>query len=67
MRDINFFNIYKRKKGKNNGFRTFIIVFASVFVLFNVLLVGGYLRWMNRIGAYLLLMTGPYPPFKLED
>lgn len=31
------------------------------------LLVGGYLRWMNRIGAYLLLMTGPYPPFRLED
>ncbi|MBP1705050.1 MAG: hypothetical protein H6Q36_789 [Chloroflexi bacterium] len=31
------------------------------------LLVGGYLRWMNRVGAYLLLMTGPYPPFKLED
>jgi Domain of unknown function (DUF4389) len=31
------------------------------------LLVGGYLRWLNRIGAYLLLMTGPYPPFRLED
>ena len=29
--------------------------------------VGGYLRWLNRIYSYLLLMTGPYPPFRLED
>jgi len=31
------------------------------------LFVGGLLRWTNRVGAYLLLMTGPYPPFRLED
>jgi hypothetical protein len=30
-------------------------------------IVGGYLRWQNRITCYLLLMTGPYPPFSLDD
>ena len=29
--------------------------------------VGGNIRWQNRVMAYLLLMTGPYPPFRLED
>jgi hypothetical protein len=30
-------------------------------------LVGGYFRWTYRVVAYMLLMTGPYPPFRLED
>jgi len=30
-------------------------------------IVGGYLRWQNRITSYLLLMTGPYPPISLDD
>ncbi len=30
-------------------------------------IVGGYIRWQNRITCYLLLMTGPYPPFSLDD
>jgi Domain of unknown function (DUF4389) len=27
----------------------------------------GYLRWYARAGAYLLLLTGEYPPFALRD
>jgi hypothetical protein len=30
-------------------------------------IVGGYIRWQNRLLCYLLLMTGPYPPFSLDD
>ncbi len=30
-------------------------------------IVGGLIRWQNRITCYLLLMTGPYPPFSLDD
>ncbi len=30
-------------------------------------IVGGYMRWQNRTFCYTLLMTGPYPPFSLED
>jgi hypothetical protein len=30
-------------------------------------IVGGYMRWQNRIMCYTLLMTGPYPPFSLDD
>jgi len=30
-------------------------------------IVGGFVRWQNRISCYLLLMTGPYPPFSLDD
>lgn len=30
-------------------------------------IVGGSLRWQNRISCYVLLMTGPYPPFSLDD
>ena len=30
-------------------------------------IVGGYIRWQNRLTCYLLLMTGPYPPFSLND
>ncbi len=27
----------------------------------------GYLRWMTRVDAYALLLTGVYPPFSLDD
>lgn len=27
----------------------------------------GYLRWVSRVGAYLLLLTDQYPPFAFED
>jgi hypothetical protein len=30
-------------------------------------IVGGYVRWQNRTLCYVLLMTGPYPPFSLDD
>jgi hypothetical protein len=30
-------------------------------------IVGGYIRWQNRTICYTLLMTGPYPPFSLDD
>jgi len=30
-------------------------------------IVGGFIRWQNRVTCYLLLMTGPYPPFSLDD
>ncbi len=29
-------------------------------------LYGGYVRYATRVGAYLLLMSGPYPPFRLD-
>jgi hypothetical protein len=29
--------------------------------------VGGFYRWSIRVGAYSLLLTGRYPPFRLED
>lgn len=29
-------------------------------------LVGGTLRWTARVQAYLLLLSGPYPPFRLD-
>ena len=52
--------------------------FVSLFTWFPVLLtgrygdwayriVGGYMRWQNRLASYMLLMTGPYPPFSLDD
>ncbi len=30
-------------------------------------IIGGYIRWQNRTICYTLLMTGPYPPFSLDD
>jgi hypothetical protein len=30
-------------------------------------IVGGYVRWQNRTLCYAFLMTGPYPPFSLDD
>ena len=29
--------------------------------------VGGFYRWFNRVYAYALLLTGTYPPFRLDD
>ena len=29
--------------------------------------VGGFIRWQNRLTCYLMLLTGPYPPFSLDD
>ena len=28
---------------------------------------GGFYRWFNRVYAYALLLTGKYPPFRLDD
>lgn len=30
-------------------------------------IIGGYIRWQNRLICYVLLMTGPYPPLSLDD
>ena len=30
-------------------------------------LVGGYLRWSTRVSCWLLLMAGPYPPFRASE
>jgi len=29
-------------------------------------IIGGYVRWATRVYAYLLLLSGPYPPFRLS-
>ena len=29
--------------------------------------VGGYLRWSTRASCWVLMMAGPYPPFRLSD
>ena len=29
--------------------------------------IGGFYRWFNRVYAYALLLTGKYPPFRLDD
>ena len=33
-------------------------------LIYNI--VGGYLRWAIRVYAYVLLLSGPYPPFRLS-
>ena len=43
MHDINFFSVYKRKKGKSNGIKIFIAVFLALLLLGNGVLIGGYL------------------------
>lgn len=30
-------------------------------------IVGGYLRWQNRLAAYIGLLAAPYPPFRAGD
>ena len=52
----------------------FVILFAWIAVLVNgrypqigYELVGGFFRWSMRVTGWLLLMAGPYPPFRLDD
>ena len=42
MHDINFFSVYKKKKTKSNGLKTFIIVLLGLFIIGNLLLFGLY-------------------------
>jgi hypothetical protein len=53
------------------GLLTFVtwipVLLYGRYPAWGYMFVGGYLRWLNRIYSYLLLMTGPYPPFRLED
>ncbi len=51
----------------------FLVLFAWIPVLikgrqadlvYNI--VGGWVRWAMRVYAYLLLLAGPYPPFRLD-
>ncbi len=51
----------------------FLIVFAWIPVLVHgrqadivYSVVGGWMRWYLRVVAYLLLLSGPYPPFRLD-
>jgi hypothetical protein len=51
----------------------FLLWFAWIPVLINgrqadliYSLVGGFVRWQARVGAYLLLLSGQYPPFRLD-
>ncbi len=30
-------------------------------------IVGGFFRWSMRVSGWILLMAGPYPPFRLDD
>lgn len=52
----------------------FLILVSWVPVLINgrqagaiVQWVGGFYRWVIRVSSYALLLTGRYPPFRLED
>lgn len=52
----------------------FVILFSWIPVLIfgrypglGYELVGGYLRWTTRVSCWILLMTGPYPPFRLSE
>ncbi|MET0773350.1 MAG: DUF4389 domain-containing protein, partial [Candidatus Limnocylindrales bacterium] len=51
----------------------FLLLFAWIPVLIygrqaDVIysLVGGFVRWQARVGAYLMLLSGTYPPFRLD-
>jgi len=51
----------------------FVLLFAWLPVLIHgrqadlvYTLVGGLVRWEARVSAYLLLLSGPYPPFRLD-
>jgi len=47
MYDINYFRIYKKRKAKSNGFKIFIAVFIAVLLLFNLLVIGGGLLFIQ--------------------
>ncbi|HAL73926.1 MAG TPA: hypothetical protein DCM45_02390, partial [Clostridiales bacterium] len=49
MYDINYFSIYKKKKGKSKGLRVFIIVFAILLIVFNAVIIGGGLFYINML------------------
>ncbi len=49
MYDINFFSAVKKKKSKNSGFKIFLVIFLSLFILGNALLVGVYFFVTNGI------------------
>jgi len=49
MYDINFFSIYKKKKSKSKGLRVFIIVFVVLLLIFNVVVIGGGLFYINTL------------------
>jgi Domain of unknown function (DUF4389) len=42
-------------------------LFAGRLPEFTVDYLSGYLRWQTRVYAYLLLLTGQYPPFTFDD
>jgi hypothetical protein len=45
----------------------FAALFAGHLPEFAAEFLAGYLRWQTRALAYLLLLTGEYPPFALDD
>jgi hypothetical protein len=52
----------------------FVILVAWIAVLVNGRypqvgydIVGGFFRWSMRVSGWILLMAGPYPPFRLDD
>jgi hypothetical protein len=52
----------------------FMILVSWVPVLINgrqagvvIQWIGGFYRWTVRVSAYAFLLTGRYPPFRLED
>lgn len=49
MYDINFFSVYRKKRSKSKGLKIFIIVFIALFILVNVLLVGGGLYLFSTL------------------
>lgn len=51
MYDINFFSVYKKRKSKNNGFKTFAIIFLLVYVLANALMIGAYVLYTSGVQA----------------
>lgn len=48
MYDINFFAVYKKKRSKSNGLKIFVIVFLSLFIIGNIILVGGGLYLFSQ-------------------
>ena len=51
MYDINYFSIYRKKRGKRSGFKIFLIIFALLFILGNAALVFGYYQISNAAQA----------------
>jgi hypothetical protein len=52
----------------------FVVLVAWIAVLVNGRypqvgydIVGGFFRWSMRVSGWILLMAGPYPPFRLDD